>query len=142
MQASTLVKERGLAASADELTGAGPGLVAYNLAYLALAWAVAAVAIAGFWLHPRWYTFVLAFLVVSSRQQALLNCEHEANHRKLLPSRAANDFVGTYLAAAAVGSPFGAATPGIWLTTGCWARTRTPIGCCTKGPTSAPEPAW
>ena len=85
------------------------GLVAYNLAYVALAWIVAVGAIAVFWAFPHWYTFALAFVVVSSRQQALLNCEHEAVHRKLLPSLRLNNLVGTYLCAAAVGSPFGAA---------------------------------
>jgi len=88
----------------------GPRLAAYNLAYLTLAWAVAGGAIALFWVHQRWYTFLLAFLVVSSRQQALLNCEHEANHRKFLPSARWNNLVGTWAAAAPVGSPFGAAT--------------------------------
>jgi fatty acid desaturase len=107
---ATVARNRGLAASAHELTALGPGLVLYNLAYLGLAWVVAVGAIALFWAHPRWYTFILAFLIVSSRQQALLNCEHEANHRKFLPSRRWNDLLGTYSAAAPVGSPFGAAT--------------------------------
>src|SRR5439155_306502 len=80
-----------------------------NLGYLALAWAVAIAAIAIFWVHQAWYTFALAFVIVSSRQQALLNCEHEAVHRKFLPSLRWNNFVGVYLCAAAVGSPFGAA---------------------------------
>jgi fatty acid desaturase len=100
---------RGLAHHARDIATLTPRLVAYNLAYLALAWAVAIGAIALFWVHPAWYTFVLAFLVVSSRQQALLNCEHEAVHRKFLPSRRWNDLVGTFLCAAPVGSPFGAA---------------------------------
>ncbi len=85
-------------------------LVAYNLAYLALAWALALGAIALFWAHPAWYTFALAFVVVSSRQQALLNCHHECVHRKFVPGgRRWNDFVGRWLCAAPVGSPFGAA---------------------------------
>jgi fatty acid desaturase len=100
---------RGLAAEAKGLIEISPRLVAYNLAYLALAWVVALGAIAIFWLHPAWYTFALAFLVVSSRQQALLNCEHEAVHGKFLPGRRVNDVVGTFLCAAPVGSPFGAA---------------------------------
>ena len=100
---------RGLAAEAQGLIDLSPRLVAYNVAYLALAWAVALGAIAVFWLHPAWYTLALAFLVVSSRQQALLNCEHEAVHGKFLPGRRLNDLVGTFLCAAPVGSPFGAA---------------------------------
>jgi fatty acid desaturase len=100
---------RGLTDEARELIPLSRSLVAYNVAYTALAWAVAAGAIAVFWLHPAWYTFALAFVVVSSRQQALLNCEHEAVHGKFLPDRRWNDFVGRYLLGAPVGSPFGAA---------------------------------
>jgi fatty acid desaturase len=100
---------RGLAHHARDIAALTPGLVAYNVGYLALAWGIAIGAIALFWAHPAWYTFALAFLVVSSRQQALLNCEHEAIHRKFLPSRRWNDIVGRYLSAAPVGSPFGAA---------------------------------
>jgi fatty acid desaturase len=99
---------RGFADEARAIGGLSPRLVAYNIGYLALAWAVALGAIALFWAHPAWYTFALAFLVVSSRQQALLNCEHEAVHRKFFGPRI-NDFVGRYLCAAAVGSPFEAA---------------------------------
>jgi fatty acid desaturase len=84
-------------------------LAAYNLAYLAAVYGVALGFIAIFWAHPAWYTFVLGFIVVSSRQQALLNCEHECVHRKFLPSLALNNFVGRYLCAAPVGSPFGVA---------------------------------
>ena len=98
-----------LAPDARELSRISPGLVAYNIGYMLLAWVVAIGAIALFWLHPAWYTFALAFLVVSSRQQALLNCEHECVHNKFLPSRRWNVLVGRYLCAAPVGSPFGAA---------------------------------
>ena len=107
--ATATAQVRGLAASASDILTLTPRLVAFNVAYLALAWAVALGGIAVFWLHPAWYTFALAFVVVSSRQQALLNCEHEAVHRKFLPSRRLNDLVGTFLTAAPVGSPFGAA---------------------------------
>ena len=100
---------RGLAASCADILGLTRGLVAFNLGYLLLAWAVALGALAVFWAHPTWYTFILAFAVVSSRQQAMLNCEHEAVHRKFLPRRRWNDLVGTFLCAAPVGSPFGAA---------------------------------
>lgn len=100
---------RGFGQLGRELGDLTPGLIAYNLAYLVLVWAVALAAIAVFWAFPAWYTFLLAFLVVSSRQQALLNCEHEAVHRKFLPGRRADDIVGRFLCAAPVGSPFGAA---------------------------------
>lgn len=100
---------RGLVGSGRDLMRLSPGLTAYNIGYLALAWATAIAAVTLCWLHPAWYSFALAFLVVSSRQQALLNCEHEAVHRKFLPSRRANEFVGRFLCAGPVGSPFGAA---------------------------------
>jgi fatty acid desaturase len=100
---------RGFGGEALEMTALSGRLVAYNLAYLVLAWAVALGAIAVFWLHPAWYTFALAFLVVSSRQQALLNCEHECAHGKFLPGRRWDEFAGRWLSAAAVGSPFSAA---------------------------------
>jgi len=98
-----------LARDARELSRISPALVAYNLGYMLLAWTVAIGAIGLFWLHPVWYTFALAFLVVSSRQQALLNCEHECVHNKFLPARRWNELVGRYLCASPVGSPFGAA---------------------------------
>lgn len=99
----------GLGGEVGEMATLSRGLVAYNVGYLALAWAVAGGAIALFWAHQAVYTFALAFLLVSSRQQALLNCEHECVHRKFLPGRRLNDLVGTFLCAAPVGSPFGVA---------------------------------
>ncbi len=99
---------RGLGDIAHKMVDLTPGLIAYNLGYLLLSWAIAIGSIAVCWAYPSWYTFVLAFLVVSSRQQALLNIEHEAIHRKLVPSARWNEFVGRYLCAAPVGSPFGA----------------------------------
>jgi fatty acid desaturase len=99
---------RGLGRDARDMTILSRPLVAYNFAYLALVWIVALGAIAVFWLHPAWYTFAIAFLVVSSRQQALLNTEHECIHRKFVPSRRWNERIGRWLCAAPVGSPFGA----------------------------------
>jgi fatty acid desaturase len=99
---------RGLGVQARDMTALSGRLVAYNLAYLAFAWIVALGAIVVFWVHPAWYTFAIAFLVVSSRQQALLNVEHECIHRKLVPSRRWNELIGRWLCAAPVGSPFGA----------------------------------
>ncbi len=100
---------RGLAGEARELAAPTAALVAYNVGYLALVWAVALGAIALFWAFPAWYTFALAFLVVASRQQALLNVQHEAGHGKLFPSGRVNEFVGRWLCAAPVGSPYEAA---------------------------------
>ncbi len=104
-----MARPRSLGQDSRDMTVLTPRLVAYNVSYLALVWVVAAGAIAAFVAYPRWYTFCLAFLVVSSRQQALLNIEHECVHGKFVPSRRLNDLLGTYMCAGAVGSPFGAA---------------------------------
>jgi fatty acid desaturase len=99
---------RGLASEAREMATLTPGVIAYNFGYLALVWAIAIGAMALVAIHPAWYTIVFALLVVSSRQQALLNCEHEAIHGKFVRSRRWNDFIGRYLCAAPVGSPYAA----------------------------------
>jgi len=100
---------RSLLAEARDLAVVTTRLAFYNVGYLALTWAIAIGAVVAFWSYRTWWTFALAYLVVSSRQQALLNCEHEAQHRKFLPNLRWNNFVGTYLCAAAVGSPYEAA---------------------------------
>jgi fatty acid desaturase len=97
---------RGLAGEARAIMEVSRGLVAFNLAYLAASWAVAIGSIVLFWVHPAWYTFVLAFLLVSARHQALLNLEHEAIHGKLVAGRRGNALIGRWLCAAPVGSPF------------------------------------
>jgi fatty acid desaturase len=94
-------------AELSELAEVSLGLAAYNVGYLALALALAFGSIALFAAVPRWYTFILAFLVVSSRQQALLNCEHECIHGKWMHSESLNRAFG-YLCAGLAGSPFGA----------------------------------
>jgi len=97
---------RGLVGEARDMLEVSPGLIAFNLGYLAVCWGVAIGAVALFWVHPAWYTFVLAFLLVSARHQALLNLEHEAIHGKLVPGRRGNFLIGRWLCAAPVGSPF------------------------------------
>jgi fatty acid desaturase len=99
---------RRFGSDAREMAALSTRLLVYNLGYLAVAWAIAFAAIAVFWTHSAWYTFIFAFLVVSSRQQALLNCEHECAHRKFVRGRRGNDLLG-YLTGAPVGSPFDAA---------------------------------
>jgi fatty acid desaturase len=100
---------RGLVGHAEGLLTVSGRLLLFNLGYLALAWAVAIGSIALFWAIPNVLTFAFAFIVVSSRQQALLNCEHECVHGKFVRGRRANDLVGTWLCGAPVGSPYGAA---------------------------------
>lgn len=100
---------RGFAREAFDMIEVSPRLSAYNLGYLALAWMVALAALAVFWEVRAWYTFLVAFLVVSSRQQAMLNIEHECQHGKFMAARRWNTFIGRWLCAAAVGSPYEAA---------------------------------
>lgn len=99
---------RGFGRDVTDITEVSTLLVAYNVGYLGLVWVTALGSLTLFWLHPAWYTFVLAFVVVSSRQHALLNVEHEGIHGKLFRSRALNDLVGRWLCAAPLGSPYGA----------------------------------
>src|SRR5437016_10933233 len=84
------------------------GLV-YNLAYLAFAWVVLLAAVALFARWPSVLTFVVAFSVVSARQQALLNVEHECVHANFVPGRRWNDLIAVVLCASPVASPFYAA---------------------------------
>ena len=83
--------------------------VAYNLAYLAAAWTVAFGAIALVAVHPSWVTFVVAFVLVAARQQALLNVEHECVHGNFLKRKRWDDVVAVALCASPVGSPYHAA---------------------------------
>ncbi len=100
---------RGYTELGSGLIGAGRGVAAYNVLYLGSIWIVIAAALSLAALKPSVWTIVAAVLLISSRQQALLNVEHEAVHRKLFSGRRLNDAVGRWLCAAAVGSPFNAA---------------------------------
>ena len=97
---------RGLAAETRDVIALSSRVVAYNFGYLALVWGAALGSIALFWAVPAWYTFAFAFLVVSSRQQALLNVEHECIHGKFVADRRWNTLIGRWLCAAPVGSPY------------------------------------
>ena len=81
-------------------------LLAYNVGYLTLVWTTVAAAATLAALHPSWWTILLAALIISGRQHALLNIEHECIHRIFVRGRKANDFVGRFFAASACGSPF------------------------------------
>jgi fatty acid desaturase len=78
----------------------------YNLAFLTLTWSVVFAGLTVFWLWPTWYTFGLAFVLTSSRQQALLNIEHECIHGTFVKGRHANRLIGMILCAAPCASPF------------------------------------
>src|SRR2546429_562345 len=106
--ASTAQQGRGMHQEVRDLAELSRGDVTYNLAYLAMTWAVMAGATALVKLHPTWVTIAIAFVVVAARQQALLNLEHECVHSHLLRTRRANERLGV-LCASVVGSPFYAA---------------------------------
>src|SRR5204862_2268756 len=50
--------------------------------------------------------FTVAFLLISSRQQGLLNVEHDCVHGNFVPGRRWNELVAVAFAASACGSPF------------------------------------
>ena len=78
----------------------------WNLGYIALSWAAVAGSVAVFWKRRTPGTALAAAAVIASRQQALLNVEHEALHRSLARNRKVNDTLGLVTAAAPCGSGF------------------------------------
>lgn len=78
----------------------------WNVGYVALSWAAVAGSVAMFWKRRTPATALAAVAVIASRQQALLNVEHEALHHLLARNRAANDVLGLVTAAAPCGSGF------------------------------------
>jgi len=60
-------------------------------------WGTIALAVAAFALWPNPLTFVLAVLVIGSRQLGLAILMHEAAHNALFRTRAINEFVGEWL---------------------------------------------
>ena len=80
--------------------------VALNFLYLAVTWALILGSLWLFAVERSWPTFALAFLVVSSRHQALLNIEHDCIHNHFVPGRRWNERVAIVFAASPCGSPF------------------------------------
>lgn len=81
-----------------------------NIAYLAGCWGTIGVAASVAALRPRWWTVAGAAIVISGRQHALLNVEHECIHNMFVPGgKVRNDRIGRWFCAAPSGSPFGAA---------------------------------
>ncbi|HVW79529.1 MAG TPA: fatty acid desaturase [Mycobacteriales bacterium] len=78
----------------------------WNAAYLGLSWAAVAGSVALFWKKRTPLAAGAAIAVIASRQQALLNVEHDAIHRSLFRNRRLNDAVGLVAAAAPCGSGF------------------------------------
>jgi fatty acid desaturase len=78
----------------------------WTAGYLAVSWGAVAAAVATFWKRRTPLTAAAAIAVIASRQQGLLNVEHDALHRTLARDRRVNDAVGIVAAAAPCGSGF------------------------------------
>jgi len=73
-------------------------------AYLTMhVWGVVIGAMAMFIIFPNPLTFILAFLLIGSRQHGMAILMHDAAHGILFKSKALNEFVGKYL----LGAPYG-----------------------------------
>lgn len=83
-----------------------PRTLALNLGHLGAAWGLVIGAMGLVRWHLTWWTVAAAFVVVSARQQALLNVEHECIHGQFVPGHQANDRVGIALCASPCGSPY------------------------------------
>jgi fatty acid desaturase len=77
-----------------------------NATYLVSIWVIiaAAIAVAATW--TDWWTIAIAFVVISSRQQALLNVEHDCIHASFTRDRRRDTLIGIVLCASPVGSPW------------------------------------
>lgn len=80
-----------------------------NFLYLGCTWAVIVGAFASAAVWPRWWVLVLAFVVMSSRQQALLNIEHDCIHASFTRDKRRDQIVAIVACASPVGSPWYAA---------------------------------
>ncbi len=69
----------------------------WGLVLVAHCWAVVALAIALFALWPNPATFVIAVVLIGSRQLGFAILMHEASHRALFKTTWLNDFVGEWL---------------------------------------------
>jgi fatty acid desaturase len=77
-----------------------------NVLYLASVWAIiiAAMAAAAAWTH--WWVLALAFVAVSTRQQALLNIEHDCIHTSFTRDKRHDVLLGITVCASPCGSPW------------------------------------
>ena len=74
------------------------------LAETVLTWAVIAAIVIVYRHYPTAWTFAAAFILIASRQYALLILLHDAFHSLLHPTRRVNDFVVSMLVRAPCGS--------------------------------------
>jgi len=66
-------------------------------------WGVIIGAVAMFILFPNPFSFIMAFLLIGSRQHGMAILMHDAAHGVLFKTKALNEFVGKYL----LGAPYG-----------------------------------
>lgn len=71
-------------------------------------WGTIALAVAGFAIWPNVATFLLAVVVIGSRQLGLAILMHEAAHNALFKTRKFNEFVGEWLCGRAILAELGA----------------------------------
>ncbi|HVW81333.1 MAG TPA: fatty acid desaturase [Mycobacteriales bacterium] len=89
-----------------ELASLRPADRVSNWAYLAVTWLVIAGALTAAGLYTRWWVVVLAFLVISTRQQSLLNIEHDCIHASFTRDKRRDQLVGIIACASPCGSPW------------------------------------
>ena len=79
----------------------------HNIYYVGLDWAVIALAIAVTVLsHMHPIVYILAVIVIGSRQRGLMNLLHEASHKKLFKNHLANAVIGRVFRAYPMGASF------------------------------------
>jgi len=95
------------AAVTDFIKNAKPktGKALVNLLFWS--WGLLILGIVPYLLFPSIWTFVPAFLMVTSRMNALLALAHDAQHSAFLPNKKWNDLIGAWTCAYPMGSIFG-----------------------------------
>jgi fatty acid desaturase len=88
-------------ARVKELSRLRPGRVVLDVL---LAWAVIVAAWTAAALYTRWWTLLLAAVVVGTRYYALFIIGHDGLHRRLLPGRQANDLFCDLLVLGPIGA--------------------------------------
>src|SRR6185436_20675342 len=77
-----------------------------GLVEVAGTWVLLACIVGAYLWHPRGWTYLVAFVLVASRQYALLILMHDGFHSLLHPHRRVNDVVGAWCIGAACGSSY------------------------------------
>src|SRR5579871_1715115 len=86
-------------AIADFIKNARPRTRAALINVFFWAWGLLILGTVPYMLLPNVWTFALAFLMVTSRMNALLALAHDAQHQALLPNKKWNDRLGAWVCA-------------------------------------------